>query len=90
MLHPVINQIGVDTQKWLLKKKKDCVMTTVLMDKSFRSKEKKIFKNIPYRWTTVGSMDHLDAAKLENSRLQNFSVPDNAVLVVAETLTQLN
>jgi hypothetical protein len=43
------------------------------MDKSFRGKEKKIFKNIPYRWTTVGSMDHLDAATLENSRLQNFS-----------------
>jgi hypothetical protein len=35
MLHPVINQIGVDTQMRLLKKKKDCVMTTVLMDKSF-------------------------------------------------------
>jgi predicted Zn-dependent peptidase len=34
MLHPVINQIEVDKKK-LLKKKKDCVLTTVLMDKSF-------------------------------------------------------
>jgi hypothetical protein len=28
MLHPVINQIGVDTQNEVVKKKKDCVLTT--------------------------------------------------------------
>jgi predicted Zn-dependent peptidase len=35
MLHPVINQIGLTPKTKLLKKKKDCVLTTVLMDKSF-------------------------------------------------------
>jgi hypothetical protein len=35
MLHPVINQIGVDTQNEVVKEEKDCVLTTVLMDKSF-------------------------------------------------------
>jgi hypothetical protein len=36
-------------------------------------------------------MDHLDAAKLEEFKDFNkkFYIPNNAVLVVAETLTQL-
>jgi hypothetical protein len=43
-----------------------------------------------HRWTTIGSMDHLDAAKLEEFKtsIRNF-IPNNAVLVVGETLTQL-
>jgi predicted Zn-dependent peptidase len=43
----------------------------------------------PYRWTTIGSMDHLDAAKLEDFKTSIRNVPNNAVLVVVETLTQL-
>jgi zinc protease len=47
--------------------------------------KKKMFTKHPYRWTTIGSMDHLDAAKLEEFKEFNkkFYVPNNAVLVVA-------
>jgi zinc protease len=47
--------------------------------------KKKMFTKHPYRWTTIGSMDHLDAAKLEEFKDFNkkFYVPNNAVLVVA-------
>jgi predicted Zn-dependent peptidase len=45
---------------------------------------KKNVQNIPYRWTTIGSMDHLDAAKLEFKDFnKKFYIPNNAVLVVA-------
>jgi predicted Zn-dependent peptidase len=43
---------------------------------------KKRYSQHPYRWTTVGSMDHLDAATL--TEFQDFnkkSNPNNAVLV---------
>jgi predicted Zn-dependent peptidase len=43
-----------------------------------------MFTKHPYRWTTIGSMDHLDA-KLEEFKDFNkkFYIPNNAVLVVA-------
>jgi hypothetical protein len=34
-IHPVINQIGVDTQNEVVKEEKKIALTTVLMDKSF-------------------------------------------------------
>jgi predicted Zn-dependent peptidase len=39
----------------------------------------------PYRWTTIGSMDHLDAATLEEFQEFNatYYVPENAVLSIA-------
>ena len=44
-----------------------------------------MFKNHPYRWTTIGEMEHLDAATLEEFQAFNkkFYIPNNAVLVVA-------
>ena len=46
---------------------------------------KTCLKKHPYRWTTIGEMDHLDAATLEEFQAFNkkFYVPNNAVLVVA-------
>ena len=44
-----------------------------------------MFKVHPYRWTTIGEMEHLDAATLEEFQAFNkkFYIPNNAVLVVA-------
>jgi predicted Zn-dependent peptidase len=44
-----------------------------------------MFKVHPYKWTTIGEMEHLDAATLEEFQAFNkkFYVPNNAVLVVA-------
>ena len=44
-----------------------------------------MFKKHPYRWATIGSMDHLDAAKLEEFQAFNkkYYIPNNAVLVIA-------
>ena len=47
--------------------------------------KKRLFKVHPYKGTTIGEMEHLDAATLEEFQAFNkkFYVPNNAVLVVA-------
>jgi hypothetical protein len=60
MLHPVINQIGVDTQNEVVKEEKDCVLTT--NRGNFLAEVKKNILQNTYRWANIGSMSHLDAA----------------------------
>ncbi len=83
--HPVINQIGVDTQNEVVKEEKRLRYDNSPYGQLLPEVKKQMFKNHPYRWTTIGSMEHLDAAKLEEFQAFNkkFYVPNNAVLVVA-------
>ncbi|MDG2432032.1 pitrilysin family protein [Flavobacterium sp.] len=85
MLHPIINQIGVDTQNEVVKEEKRLRFDNSPYGQIIPEVKKNIFKNHPYRWTTIGSMDHLDAATLEEFQAFNkkFYMPNNAVLVVA-------
>ncbi|MCF6140072.1 insulinase family protein [Flavobacterium sp. K77] len=85
MLHPVINQIGVDTQNEVVKEEKRLRVDNQPYGNFLAEVKKNIFKKHPYRWATIGSMDHLDAATLEEFQAFNkkFYVPNNAVLVVA-------
>jgi zinc protease len=43
------------------------------------------YRRHPYRWTPIGNMDHLRAAKAEELQafFNTYYVPDNAILVVA-------
>jgi predicted Zn-dependent peptidase len=70
MMHPVINQIGVDTQNEVVKEEK-----RLRFDNSpygqIIPEVKKRYLHKSYRWTTVGSMDHLDAATL--TEFQDFN-----------------
>ena len=85
LLHPVINQIGVDTQNEVVKEEKRLRYDNSPYGQWAPEVFKNLFKNHPYKWTTIGSLDHLDAAKLDE--FQNFNkkfyIPNNAVLVVA-------
>ena len=85
MLHPIINQIGVDTQNEVVKEEKRLRVDNQPYGNFLAEVKKDIFKKHPYRWATIGSMDHLDAATLEEFQAFNkkFYVPNNAVLVVA-------
>lgn len=85
MLHPIINQIGVSTQNEVVKEEKRLRFDNSPYGQIIPEVKKNIFKNHPYRWTTIGSMDHLDAATLEEFQAFNkkFYMPNNAVLVVA-------
>lgn len=85
MLHPVINQIGVDTQNEVVKEEKRQNYDTRPYGFVIKAVKENMFKEHPYRWTTIGEMDHLDAATLEEFQAFNkkFYIPNNAVLVVA-------
>jgi len=85
MLHPVINKIGVDTQNEVVKEEKRTRMDNQPYGNIMTAVKQNMFKNHPYRWNTIGSMEHLDAAKLEEFQafFKKFYVPKNAVLVVA-------
>ncbi|WP_055442759.1 M16 family metallopeptidase [Lacinutrix himadriensis] len=85
LMHPIINQVGVDTQNEVVKEEKRLRVDNSPYGKFFENVKKNMFKKHPYRWTTIGEMSHLDAATLEEFQAFNkkFYVPNNAVLVVA-------
>ena len=85
LLHPVINQIGVDTQNEVVKEEKRLRVDNQPYGNILKAVKENIFKNHPYRWTTIGEMEHLDAATLDEflDFYEKFYIPNNAVLVVA-------
>ncbi|TDD96589.1 M16 family metallopeptidase [Flavobacterium cellulosilyticum] len=85
MLHPVINQIGVDTQNEVVKEEKRTNFDNRPYGNILTVVKENMFKNHPYRWNTIGSMKDLDAATLDEFKEFNkkFYTPNNAVLVVA-------
>jgi Zn-dependent M16 (insulinase) family peptidase len=60
------------------------------MEKILPIVKENMFESHPYRWSTIGSMEHLDTATLEDFKdfHKKFYIPNNAVLVVAGDLTK--
>lgn len=85
LMHPVINQIGVDTQNEVVKEEKRTSFDNRPYGNILTVVKENMFKKHPYRWNTIGSMKDLDAATLEEFQAFNkkFYIPNNAVLVVA-------
>lgn len=85
LMHPVINQIGVDTQNEVVKEEKRLRIDNQPYGNILKAVKENMFKVHPYRWTTIGEMEHLDAAKLDEfiAFFHKFYVPNNAVLIVA-------
>lgn len=85
LMHPVINQVGVDTQNEVVKEEKRLRIDNQPYGNLLKAVKENMFKVHPYRWTTIGEMEHLDAAKLDEfiAFFHKFYVPNNAVLIVA-------
>ena len=85
LLHPVIDQLAVDTQNEVVKEEKRMRVDNSPYGRFLENVKLNMFKKHPYRWTTIGEMEHLDAATLEEFEAFNkkFYVPNNAVLSVA-------
>jgi predicted Zn-dependent peptidase len=85
MLHPIINQIGVDTQKEVVKEEKRLKVDNQPYGNVIKVVKENLFIKHPYRWDVDGSMEHIDAATLEDFKAFNskYYGPSNAVLVVA-------
>lgn len=87
MLHPVIEQIGVDTQNEVVKEEKRQRIDNAPYGKIIYGTgiNPHLFQNHPYKQSVIGTMEDLDAAQLQefidfNEKYYN---PNNAVLVVA-------
>lgn len=85
MLHPVINQIGVDTQNGVIKEERRQTQDNRPYGNLISQVTLNLFPNHTYQSPIIGSMEHLDNAKLEEfiAFHNKFYVPNNAVLVVA-------
>lgn len=87
MLHPVIKQVGVDTQKEVVKEEKRTRVDNVPYGKIIYGAaiNPYLFKKHPYKETTIGSMEDIDAAQLEEFKKfhEKYYVPNNATLVVS-------
>ena len=85
LLHPVITQIGVDTQKEVVQEERRLSVDNAPYGQLIENMFKNMFVNHPYRWSVIGSLDHLASATLEDFQDFNkvYYIPNNAVLVVA-------
>jgi len=85
MLHPVINEIGVETQNEVVKEERRMQYDNSPYGRWDEEVRKLLFKKHPYKHSTIGEMEHLDAASLEEFIAFNkkYYVPNNAVLVLA-------
>lgn len=85
MLHPIINEIGVKTQNEVVKEEKRLRVDNQPYGHFLAEVMKRLFTKHPYTWVTIGSMEHLDAATLQEFQAFNkkYYVPNNAVLVIA-------
>ncbi|MBM78656.1 MAG: peptidase M16 [Crocinitomicaceae bacterium] len=85
LLHANINQDGVDTQNEVVKEEKRLRVDNQPYGSFFAEINKRAFKEHPYKWTTIGEMEHLDAATLDEfiDFYHKFYVPENAILSIA-------
>ncbi len=85
MMHAKIEQIGVNTQREVVKEEKRERVDNRPYGSFLTEMLKRAFTVHPYHWAPIGSMDHLNAAKLEEfiQFYKTYYVPDNAVLTIA-------
>ena len=84
MLHPVIDQVAVDTQNEVVKEEKRQSYDRPY-GKLLKVLWESLFKVHPYKDENIGRMEDLDAATLDEfmAYFDKYYSPDNAVLVVA-------
>jgi len=85
MMHAKIEEIGVNTQREVVKEEKRQRIDNQPYGTVIEEVMKRAFKVHPYRWMPIGSMQHLNEAKLEEflSFYKTFYVPNNCVLSIA-------
>lgn len=85
LMHPIINKIGVDTQSEVVQEERRLSYDNAPYGRWREQMFISLFKKHPYRWQTIGSLEHLASASLDDFKEFNkkYYVPNNAVLVVA-------
>lgn len=92
MLHPVIDQKGVDTQNEVVKEEKRLRYDNQPYGQLLFAVSENLFEKHPYKYKNVGEMEDLDAATLDefNAYFDKWYIPNNAVLVIAGDIDTSN
>lgn len=88
MLHADIKQVGVDTQREVVKEEYRQRYGNQPYMESLFTIWSTMFEKHPYRWAPIGSLEHLNQATLDEfmAFYEKFYVPNNAVLSIAGDL----
>lgn len=85
LLHAKVDIQGIETQREVVKEEKRQRMDNQPYGSFMANSFSRVYKEHPYRWVPIGSMEHLDAAVEEDyvNFYRTFYVPSNAVLSIA-------
>ena len=84
MLHAKVEPIGIETQREVVKEEKRQRVDNQPYGTMIGEMMKRAYIEHPYRWTVIGSMEHLNAATEEEfiDFYKTFYAPNNAVLSI--------
>jgi len=85
MLHAKVDEKGVETQRQVVKEERRQRIENQPYGSVLEESLKRAYHVHPYKWPTIGSMAHLDAAKEQDyvNFYHEFYVPNNATLSIA-------
>ncbi|MEP1088535.1 pitrilysin family protein [Algoriphagus sp.] len=85
MLQSKVDQTGVDTQREVVKEEKRQSYDNRPYGSLLIETLKRSYSEHPYNWAPIGSLDHLNAASIEEFQqfYKDFYVPNNATLTIA-------
>ncbi|MEX2512081.1 MAG: pitrilysin family protein [Cyclobacteriaceae bacterium] len=85
MLQAKIDEVGLETQREVVKEEKRQRIDNQPYGSILIETLSRAYTQHPYRWAPIGSLEHLNAANLEDFKqfYKDFYVPNNAVLTVA-------
>lgn len=85
MLHAKVEDIGIETQRQVVKEERRQRIDNQPYGSVLEESMKRAYQKHPYRWSVIGSMEHLDAAQEADYKqfYADFYRPDNAILSIA-------
>lgn len=85
LLHATVDITGVETQRDVVKEERRQRMDNQPYGSILEESLKRSFTVHPYRWSVIGSMEHLNAATEEDYKTfyNDFYTPNNCVLSIA-------
>ncbi|WP_297338346.1 pitrilysin family protein [Algoriphagus sp.] len=88
MLHSKVDETGVETQREVVKEERRQRYENQPYGTILPETLKRAYAEHPYQWAPIGSMEHLNAATIEEFQqfYKDFYVPNNATLTIAGDL----
>lgn len=85
LLHAKVDPVGIEIQREVVKEEKRERIDNRPYGSVWIEICKRAFQQHPYHWTAIGSMEHLEAATLEEftAFYNTYYVPNNATLTIA-------